>query len=332
MDPFKIDIPVLIIFFARPEPLAKVFEQIKLAKPSKLYLYQDGPREDRTDDIENINKCRQIVKDITWKCQVYCKYQHKNYGCDPSEYIAQKWMFENEEFGIVLEDDDVPSQSFFPFCKEILERYKDDERMGIICGMNNLGTYGKTSEESYFFTKSGSIWGWATWKRNVDLWDENYTWLSDKTSLSALRKSLSKSDYNFFMNLAIRHKNSGNAHYETILAAFLFLQNKLNIVPRFNMISNVGLGENGTHALQNLNLIPKGIRKIFYMKIYELGFPLIHPRYITEDKVYKKKVDRQLANGYPLIKFSRLVESTFYRIVRGDFISIIKGAKRRLRA
>ena len=118
----NIDIPVLLIFFVRPEPLRKVFEEIKIARPSKLYLYQDGARENRPDDIENVMKCREIVKDIDWECEVVYKYQKKNFGCDPSEFISQKWMFEKEEYGIVLEDDDVPSQSFFPFCKELLEK------------------------------------------------------------------------------------------------------------------------------------------------------------------------------------------------------------------
>ena len=137
----KIDIAVLILFFNRPKMLEKVFEQVRLARPSRLYLFQDGARAGRPDDIENVAKCREVVSNIDWECEVHTNYQEKNLGCDPSEYVSQKWMFENEEMGIVLEDDDVPSQSFFPFCKELLERYKNDERVNMICGMNNLETY-----------------------------------------------------------------------------------------------------------------------------------------------------------------------------------------------
>lgn len=327
----KIDIPVLLIFFTRPEKTKLVFESIRIARPSKLYLYQDGPRFNRPDDIENINKCREYVSNIDWECEVHYLYQDKNYGCDPSEFLAQKWMFEKEEYGIVLEDDDVPSQSFFPFCKELLEKYKDDDRFNIICGMNNLGEYGNVRDSTYFFTKSGSIWGWATWKKNIDLWDEHYEWLSDPLALDSLKRSLSKTDYKFFINKAIQHKGTGKAHYETIMAAFYLLQNKLNIVPRVNMISNIGIGDNGTHALNNIKLVPRTIRKILYMKTYELDFPLTHPEYIIEDKLYKKKVDKLLAIGYPHIELYRLFESFFYRIISGDFKSILNGAKRRLK-
>ena len=133
---WKVDVPVLLIFFARPDTLEKVFESIREARPSTLLLWQDGPREGRPDDIENIEKCRKIVENIDWECEVHRFYQEENKGGDPSEYIAQKWMFETEEMGIILEDDDVPSQSFFPYCKELLEKYKDDTRINMICGMN----------------------------------------------------------------------------------------------------------------------------------------------------------------------------------------------------
>ena len=134
---FLIDIPVLIIFFARPKPFGKVMEQIRVAKPSRLYLYQDGAREGRQDDVENINKCRELADNIDWDCQVFYKYQEKNYGCDPSEYIAQKWAFSHVDKCIILEDDDVPSCSFFQFCKEMLDKYEFDERISMISGFNH---------------------------------------------------------------------------------------------------------------------------------------------------------------------------------------------------
>ena len=329
MEKFKIDIPVLIIFFVRPEPLARVFEEVRIARPSKLYLYQDGAREGRIDDIENVNKCREIVKNIDWDCEVHYKYQEKNFGCDPSEFISQKWMFEKEEYGIVLEDDDVPSQSFFPFCKEMLEKYKDDERIGIVCGMNNLGI--TNSPNSYLFGQTGSIWGWATWKRNVDQWDENYEWLQDEYSLNLLQKSIGKRSFKSLLDPSIKHRDSGRAHYETILGAHIFLNSKLNIIPTKNLISNVGIGENGTHAVNSVNKLPKGLRQIFAMQVYELDFPLIHPTHVLEDIEFKNKLDRLMGNGYPLVKFYRLVETTFYRIILGDFKGIAKGISRRLK-
>ena len=96
MKPYKIDIAVLLLFFARPDHFEKVFKEVKKARPSKLYLYQDGPREGRPDDIEKIKACREIAENIDWDCEIHTNYQEKNVGCDPSEYISQKWMFETE--------------------------------------------------------------------------------------------------------------------------------------------------------------------------------------------------------------------------------------------
>ena len=153
---------------------------MKLAKPSKLYLYQDGPRPNSPSDVGNIKECRRIVENIDWDCEVHELFQEKNYGCDPSEFIAIKWIFSHVDRAIILEDDDVPSQSFFPFCRELLEKFYDDKRINMICGMNHLGE-STDNPNSYLFSKSGSIWGWATWKRNVDLWERatSITWMTN---------------------------------------------------------------------------------------------------------------------------------------------------------
>lgn len=326
---FNIDLPVLLIFFVRPEPLSKVFEQIKLARPSKLYLYQDGARNGRLDDVENVQQCRAIVADVDWECQVFHKYQEENLGCDPSVYIAQKWMFDKEEYGVVLEDDVVPTQSFFPFCKEMLEKYKNDERIGIICGMNTIGQV--DSPYSYLFARTGSIWGWATWKRNFDQCEPAYDWLNDHYNLKLLKDVLGDADYKHLINSAKKHKRTTNPYHESILGAFTHLNSKLNIIPTQNLISNIGIGADGTHALDSMDKLPKGIRKVLFMKTYELEFPLKHPKYVLEDVAYKKKLDRIMGKGYPMVQFYRLTESIMYRIKKGDFASIIKGLKRRLK-
>jgi len=134
MKPYKTDVAVLLLFFNRPDTFSQVFEQVRLARPSKLFLYQDGPRGEK--DLAGIKACRKIAENIDWQCEVHRKYQEKNYGCDPSEYIAQTWAFSVVDKCIVLEDDDVPSQSFFPFCKEMLDRYENDKRITMISGFN----------------------------------------------------------------------------------------------------------------------------------------------------------------------------------------------------
>ena len=127
-----IDISVLLIFFTRHKQFKQVFEQVKKARPSELFLYQDGPRLDHPDDMENIKKCREIANDIDWKCKIHRFYQTKNIGVDPSGYIADTWAFSQTNKCIVLEDDVVPSVSFFSFCKIMLDKYENDERIMLI--------------------------------------------------------------------------------------------------------------------------------------------------------------------------------------------------------
>lgn len=320
MENYKIDIAVLILFFNRPAVLEKVFEQVKLARPSKLYLYQDGARPNRDDDLENIQKCREIVADIDWECEVHQNYQDKNYGCDPSEYMAQKWMFAHEEMGIVLEDDDVPSQSFFPFCKELLEKYKDDQRINMICGMNNLQIY-EDCPYDYFFSKSGAITGWASWKRVIDEWREYVPFVEDDYAVKQFKKLYSNKTIRAdkYIDHCKANNRSGIAYYESILSGNALVQNRLNIVPTKNLISNIGNVGESTHGAANINLLPKGIRRIFNMPTYEYDFPLNHPPYVMENVDFHYKLNRVMGNGHPFVRIYRRCESVFYRMRSGDF-------------
>ena len=309
----KIDVAVLLIFFVRTKLTVQVFEQIRKARPSKLFLYQDGPRSGRTDDIENITNCRnEIESRIDWNCEVYRMYQEKNCGCDPSEYIAQRWMFSIVDKGIVLEDDDVPSQSFFPFCKELLDKYEHDERINMICGMNNLETY--DSPDDYFFSQTGSIWGWASWRRVVQGWDVSCDFLDDAWALKLLKGNFG-GDYYHIIKTWKKHRNSGKVHYETILGSNAILNHRLNIVPTKNLISNIGLAEETTHGVASIELLPRGLRRIFYQKTYEFKFPLKHPNYIVDNIDYYNKLNRVMRGGLLNKLFMlRKIEGRLYRI------------------
>ena len=185
MKNYEVDVAVLVIFFNNPERLSKVFAQVKKAKPRYLFLYQDGPREGK-EDVSGILKCREIVEAIDWECEVKKWYQEKNVGCDPSEYLSQKWAFSYVDKCIILEDDDVPSISFFRFCKELLDKYENDERIAMIAGMNHEEVTPDVPYD-YFFTSNMSIWGWATWKRVVDQWDNQYSFLQSEYDVKVLK-------------------------------------------------------------------------------------------------------------------------------------------------
>ena len=134
--PAKTDIAVLLLFFTRSDTFRRVFEAVRQARPSVLLLYQDGPR--GSQDMAGIEACREIVSDeqIDWECEVHRHYLDHNEGCDPSGFRSHQWAFSLAEKVIVLEDDVVPAQSFFPFCKEMLDRYEHDERISMVAGFN----------------------------------------------------------------------------------------------------------------------------------------------------------------------------------------------------
>ena len=283
-----VDVPVLILFFNRPYLLEKVFDAVKKARPSTLLLYQDGPRSDREDDKKNINLCRDIVRDINWNCTVYRMYQQKNYGCDPSGYMSRKWAFSIVDRCIILEDDVLPAVSFFYFCKELLDKYCDDKRVYRICGQNIFTEY-SPYDGDYFFTRGGSILGWATWKRVFDEWDTAYSFLEDERILDTLKYTYKQSGnpINKFIKKCIKHRNSGKEYFESIFSSSRFLGSGLSIVPAKNLISNIGISSEATHSPADIRLITKQAQRAINAPIYELDFPLKHPKYVLEDKRYE---------------------------------------------
>lgn len=317
MNPFKTDVSVLILFFNRPDSLQQVFEQVKTARPSRLFLYQDGPR--NQDDMPKVDACRKIVDDIDWRCEVHKLFQEKNYGCDPSEYLAQKWAFSLSDKCIVLEDDDVPSQSFFTFCKEMLDKYENDERVFMISGLN-IDEISEDIPYDYFFSSVFSIWGWASWKRVIDLWDENYTFLNNKTEMKLLKDYLKKRNIREdFIKCCTDHKNSGKAFYETIFWSSMIFNNASAIIPKKNMISNIGMTNDSTHFSGNLRTLPKKYRKVFTMKRFDIDFPLNHPLSLIENVNYKERFYNVNSWNVPIKKFLRSFEILFHCIRAGNF-------------
>lgn len=327
-NPTLVDVAVLILFFNRPEPLSAVFEQVKKARPSKLFLYQDGPRGEK--DMPGILACRKIVDEIDWECEVHQWYQEKNFGCDPSEYLSQKWAFSIVEKCIVLEDDDIPSLSFFPFCKELLDKYEHDTRISMITGIN-YDEISKDMPYDYFFATTFSISGWASWRRVIDQWDEHYSFLDDAFNLRQLEEYIKERKYQKeFIEFCRHHRESGKAYYETIFHAAIFFNSGLSIVPAKNMINNLGATAGSTHFGGSNDLLPRGYRRIFTMQRHELNFPLKHPRYVIENVGYKNRMFRIMAWGHPWIKIGRSFEELYLNLCHGNFKNIGKALINRI--
>ena len=328
--PAKTDIAVLLLFFNRADTFGQVFKAVREARPSKLFLYQDGPRGER--DIAGIEACREIVSDehIDWECEVHRMYQKKNYGCDPSEYISQKWAFSHVDRCVVLEDDDVPSVSFFSFCKEMLERYEHDERITMISGFN-VEEQTTDVEGDYFFSTNFSIWGWASWRRVIDQWDEHYTWLDNPIAVRQLEELIRERRYrDDFLPMCRKHREQGKAFYETIFWAHLLLSGGLAIVPCRNMINNLGATADSTHFGGSLQTMPRGYRRIFTMRRYELE-EIHHPPYVIEHVAYRHRAYKIMGWMNPMIKVGRSFEELFLNLRYGNFRFILTAIKRRIK-
>lgn len=329
--PAKIDIAVLLLFFTRSDTFQQVFEAVRQARPSKLFLYQDGPRGEK--DMAGLQACRQIVSDeqIDWECEVHRNYLEKNQGCDPSGFRSHQWAFSLADKVIVLEDDVVPSQSFFPFCKEMLDRYEHDERIAMIAGFNTDEITPDVPDD-YFFTSFQSIWGWASWRRVAQRWEADYSFMRDEYNMRQLKALARQRDYrNTMLQMFHDHSVSGKEYFETIYWADMILNSGLTIMPTKNLVNNVGLTSDSTHFAAELQTMPHRLRHIFTMPRYELQFPLKHPKYVIENVDYKERRYKVLGWNHPCIKISYSFEELWLNLRHGNWSIITQSVTRRIR-
>lgn len=327
--PANIDIAVLILFFNRPDYLQEVFNEVKKARPSKLLLYQDGPRGEQ--DMAGIEACRKVVEDIDWECEVHRNYLKENQGCDPSGFRSHQWAFSLADKVMILEDDVVPSQSFFPFCKEMLDRYENDERISMIAGFN-VDEVTPNCNDSYFFTSVFSIWGWASWRRVAQRWDPTYGFMHHPETVQRLetiaKEKRLRSD---MMQMFRDHSESGKEYFETIYWADMLLHDSLAIMPARNLINNRGLTTDSTHFSGSIYTTPRAYRRIFTMQRHELEFPLRHPQQFVEDTTYKERLYKVNAWGHPWIKAGRSLEELWLNLRYGNFKHIRQAICNRFR-
>ena len=330
--PAKTDIAVLLLFFTRSDTFRQVFEAVRQARPSKLLLYQDGPRGER--DLPGIEACREIASDehIDWECEVHRQYLDHNQGCDPSGFRSHQWAFSLADKVIVLEDDVVPAQSFFPFCKEMLDRYENDERISMIAGFNIDEVTTDCGADSYFLTSAFSIWGWASWRRVAERWDPTYGFMRDPAKRQQL-ETIAKERHlrSDMMQMFDDHSKSGKEYFETIYWADMLLHDSLAIMPAQNQISNIGLMTDSTHFSADLKTTPHRLRRIFTMQRHELAFPLTHPTKIVEHKAYLERLYKANAWNHPWIKIQNSIEELLLNLRYGRFRHIGKSFTRRLR-
>lgn len=290
----QLNTPVALIFFTRPDTLKKVFEEVRKAKPRQLFLIQDGPREGRPDDTKKILECRKIVENIDWDCEIFKNYSETNLGCGKRPSSGISWVFSHVDKAIILEDDCVPCETFFPYCEEMLQYYENDERISYISGLNHFSEW-DCGKYSYFFTKTGAIWGWATWKRAWDKYDFYVDAINDDYARKILHSQITSK---FIAEQRIKrweyinaqkNKQTKLSYWDFQWGFVKYIQNQLVIVPKYNQISNIGNGLDSTHALKVSAKKANKKTSFFYIPTKKLELPLQHPNFCCCDKEYDSK-------------------------------------------
>ena len=276
--------PILFLVFNRPEATKEVFEAIRKNKPKKLYIAADGPRENKEGEIRLCNDTRAITEQIDWDCDIKTLFRDKNLGCKIAVSSAIDWFFDNEEEGIILEDDCLPHETFFPYCEELLATYRDDKRVMMISGLNVLGEF--DHPYSYLFSKIGAIWGWATWKRAWDLYDvelKNFPKAKEEKLLHGILTETEQATARENICELVMNGKINTWDYQWTFSRLI--HSGLSIVPSQNLIQNIGFDDNATHT-SNPEL------EKLYPEFGQFNFPTVHPYYIAPVKEFDDKVYR----------------------------------------
>lgn len=279
--------PVLFVVFARPALTARVFDAIRAARPSRLFIAQDGPRANCPDDLANIRLTREIVLAVDWPCEVRTLFQERNLGVGLGCSTAIRWFFEHVEEGIILEDDVLPEPTFFPYCAELLARYRDDTRIMHIAGYNPLLT--PVGDASYYFSPLMHCWGWATWRRVARQYDYAIT---DWPVLKAggLMRALFRTrlqQRHFAAIFDLYHRGAIN-NWDQQWLYLILSRGGLCINPCVNLVRYLGFGSEASFAQNPWSY--HGRRETRPM-----AFPLRHPPFALADP---RITDRILRKAY----------------------------------
>ena len=241
--------PVLFLIFNRPETTQQVFSAIRKAKPPRLYVAADGPRSDYPNEDEKCEHSRKIATNVDWDCEVKTLFRDQNIGCRLAVGQAIYWFFEQEPEGIILEDDCLPSQSFFWFCQEMLEYFRNDKAVGVICGFYSNELEYKPSA-SFFFSRYLRVWGWAGWRRSNEGYDSNINLLIEKQN-TWKKDIFSRTDIFLKRYWQDMFEEVGSGKIDTwdIQLQYLLWQKKQQvIVSSKNLVQNIGWAQ-GAHPL-----------------------------------------------------------------------------------
>jgi len=268
--------PVVFIIFNRPKQTALVLEAISKARPKFLLVVGDGPRHQIPGEAEKVGECREIIKSIDWPCEVLTNFSDTNLGCRERVSTGLDWAFSQVEEAIILEDDCLPSDDFFRFTTELLERYRGDERIGSISGSSPKTVSGNPSK-SYYYSNFPAIWGWATWSRVWKKYSSSIPNWPGKRSQGLLGEVLATKQASYFWKTSLDDVYSNRIDtWDYQFALLQWTERYLSVIPNKNLVSNIGFGPDATHTVDRYSTFANA-------EIEKIGFPLIHPDKVSRD-------------------------------------------------
>lgn len=236
--------PILLIIFKRKDTALKVLDTIRNVKPRKLYIVADGWRNEE-EKIKCIDTREAVLKAVDWDCDVKTLFQDKNLGCCNGVATAITWFFDNEEQGIILEDDIIAENSFFYYCEKLLNYYKDNGKIMHISGDSPLDR--KVGNASYYFATVQHCWGWASWRRAWKYYDSTMNTISYKDTKNTLKKRYK--DFNikdYWQRWFYRTADINTWDYQWTYC--IIANGGICINPSLNLTSNIGFGADSTHT------------------------------------------------------------------------------------
>ncbi len=310
------NVPILLLVWKRPSHTKRVIDSIKQISPKKIYISSDGPIINDKENKRLIELVRKIIfKEIDWDCQVFTNFSKVNKGCKIAVAEGINWFFSNEEEGIIIEDDCVPSKDFFYFCELLLEKYRYDERIWSICGNGYQNDLIK-NKESYFFSKYADVWGWATWRRCWQFYDPDIkSWNKNrkKSLLKDLFKNVRELNYwnKIFDDLYYKQKpNTWDYQWQYLC----FINSGMSCMPFTNLVENIGFGKDATHTNEDPLRLHSNLKNIG-----RINFPLKHPSKFSVSKECDKKLQKIFYSGYSTFSLKGLIinlKKIFFKLIK----------------
>lgn len=286
-------VPVAVIVFNRYGLAEKMLSCLEKIRPEKLFVISDGAREQKEGEKEKVERVRRLFEQVSWPCEIHRNYAEKNMGCDYRVPSGLDWVFGQVEQAVILEDDCIPDEQFFRYAEEMLHKYRNDERVMMISGSNHMQKY--DIESCCCFTARVYTWGWATWKRAwAHYCDDGSEWERIQRDGTLARvypprtRYYVKKELNFYFQ-------RGKCPWDYLWWISCMGAGGLCAVPKVNLISNEGFGEDATHT-QN-----KGD---YRGETFPMEFPLVFPEEVKRDRNFDK-YDRGLNPPWKIVRAVR---------------------------